>query len=264
MLVTIRGAKSGKLRYTPLMRVEHDGRYALVASKGGAPEHPQLVPQPRREPARRAAGRHGDQGVRRPRGHRRRARAVVGAVGRGLPAVRGVPGEDGPPDPGVRAGAAGGLTVKRPRSVGGTCHTGRHEHAAGVRRGAPRRAVASVDRRRVPRDRRGRAGLHGARRRAVCCCPRARSAGTAGRAASSGPGSTRSSRRSSKSWRTSTSTSNWTRPTSPARSAGRIWSWYVGAVAERVDQEGERVPRVRTCCSPSRSSHLVHGEKTFG
>ena len=40
VLVTIRGATSGKLRYTPLMRVEHDGRYALVASKGGAPEHP--------------------------------------------------------------------------------------------------------------------------------------------------------------------------------------------------------------------------------
>ena len=40
VLVTIRGVKSGKLRYTPLMRVEHDGRYALVASKGGAPEHP--------------------------------------------------------------------------------------------------------------------------------------------------------------------------------------------------------------------------------
>ena len=40
VLVTIRGAKSGKLRYTPLMRVEHDGRYVLVASKGGAPEHP--------------------------------------------------------------------------------------------------------------------------------------------------------------------------------------------------------------------------------
>lgn len=34
------GARSGKLRKTPLMRVEHDGVYALVASKGGAPEHP--------------------------------------------------------------------------------------------------------------------------------------------------------------------------------------------------------------------------------
>jgi F420H(2)-dependent quinone reductase len=40
VLLTIRGAKSGKLRYTPLMRVEHDGAYAAVASKGGAPEHP--------------------------------------------------------------------------------------------------------------------------------------------------------------------------------------------------------------------------------
>ena len=40
VLLTIRGARSGKLRYTPLMRVEHDGRYAVVASKGGAPDHP--------------------------------------------------------------------------------------------------------------------------------------------------------------------------------------------------------------------------------
>jgi F420H(2)-dependent quinone reductase len=40
VLVTIRGAKSGKLRYTPVMRVENDGRYGVVASKGGAPEHP--------------------------------------------------------------------------------------------------------------------------------------------------------------------------------------------------------------------------------
>ncbi|WP_368496242.1 nitroreductase family deazaflavin-dependent oxidoreductase [Herbiconiux sp. A18JL235] len=34
------GAKSGKLRKTPLMRVEHDGEYAVVASLGGAPKHP--------------------------------------------------------------------------------------------------------------------------------------------------------------------------------------------------------------------------------
>jgi deazaflavin-dependent oxidoreductase (nitroreductase family) len=39
-MVTVRGAKSGKLRYTPVMRVEHDGSYAIVASKGGAPENP--------------------------------------------------------------------------------------------------------------------------------------------------------------------------------------------------------------------------------
>ena len=40
VVVTNRGAKSGKLRKTPLMRVEHEGRYALVASQGGAPDHP--------------------------------------------------------------------------------------------------------------------------------------------------------------------------------------------------------------------------------
>jgi F420H(2)-dependent quinone reductase len=34
------GARSGKLRKTPLMRVEHDGDYAVVASLGGAPKHP--------------------------------------------------------------------------------------------------------------------------------------------------------------------------------------------------------------------------------
>jgi deazaflavin-dependent oxidoreductase (nitroreductase family) len=40
VILTSRGARTGKLRKTPLMRVEHDGRYAVVASKGGAPEHP--------------------------------------------------------------------------------------------------------------------------------------------------------------------------------------------------------------------------------
>jgi F420H(2)-dependent quinone reductase len=40
VLITTRGAKSGKLRKVPLMRVEHEGRYAIVASLGGAPKHP--------------------------------------------------------------------------------------------------------------------------------------------------------------------------------------------------------------------------------
>jgi F420H(2)-dependent quinone reductase len=40
IVVTTKGNKSGKLRKTPLMRVEHDGEYALVASMGGAPKHP--------------------------------------------------------------------------------------------------------------------------------------------------------------------------------------------------------------------------------
>jgi F420H(2)-dependent quinone reductase len=40
IVLTSVGARSGKLRKTPLMRVEHGGAYAVVASKGGAPENP--------------------------------------------------------------------------------------------------------------------------------------------------------------------------------------------------------------------------------
>lgn len=40
IIVTARGNKSGKIRKFALMRVEHDGEYALVASKGGAPTQP--------------------------------------------------------------------------------------------------------------------------------------------------------------------------------------------------------------------------------
>ncbi|MGW7685122.1 nitroreductase family deazaflavin-dependent oxidoreductase [Kribbella sp. NPDC054772] len=40
VLMTMRGAKSGKIRKVPVMRVEHDGAYAAVASLGGAPKNP--------------------------------------------------------------------------------------------------------------------------------------------------------------------------------------------------------------------------------
>jgi len=40
VIVTMRGAKTGHVRKVPVMRVEHDGDYAVVASMGGAPEHP--------------------------------------------------------------------------------------------------------------------------------------------------------------------------------------------------------------------------------
>ena len=40
ILLTTIGAKTGKIRKTPLMRVEHDGQYAIVASLGGAPKNP--------------------------------------------------------------------------------------------------------------------------------------------------------------------------------------------------------------------------------
>ena len=41
ILLTTVGAKSGKLRKSPLMKVEHEGVYAIVASKGGAPTNPE-------------------------------------------------------------------------------------------------------------------------------------------------------------------------------------------------------------------------------
>ena len=40
VLMTMRGAKSGKIRKVPVMRVEQDGVYAAVASLGGAPKNP--------------------------------------------------------------------------------------------------------------------------------------------------------------------------------------------------------------------------------
>ena len=53
IVLTSVGARSGKLRKTALMRVEHDGVYAVVASLGGAPKHPvwyyNLVKEPRVE-----------------------------------------------------------------------------------------------------------------------------------------------------------------------------------------------------------------------
>jgi len=50
VIITNRGARSGKLRKTPVMRVEHDGRYAAVASQGGAPTHPRWYYNLRADP----------------------------------------------------------------------------------------------------------------------------------------------------------------------------------------------------------------------
>jgi deazaflavin-dependent oxidoreductase (nitroreductase family) len=41
VIVTMRGHRSGKIRKAPVMRVEHDGQYAIVASKGGTPKSPE-------------------------------------------------------------------------------------------------------------------------------------------------------------------------------------------------------------------------------
>lgn len=50
VIVVNRGVRSGKLRRTPLMRVEHHGRYLAVGSKGGAPKHPAWVGNLRANP----------------------------------------------------------------------------------------------------------------------------------------------------------------------------------------------------------------------
>jgi len=41
IIITMRGARSGKVRKIPVMRVEHGGQYGIVASKGGTPENPE-------------------------------------------------------------------------------------------------------------------------------------------------------------------------------------------------------------------------------
>ncbi len=50
VIMTNRGVHSGKLRKTPVMRVEHEGRYAAVASQGGAPTHPSWYHNLRADP----------------------------------------------------------------------------------------------------------------------------------------------------------------------------------------------------------------------
>jgi deazaflavin-dependent oxidoreductase (nitroreductase family) len=50
IVLTSRGAKTGKLRKTALMRVEHDGQYAVVGSLGGAPKNPVWVYNVRADP----------------------------------------------------------------------------------------------------------------------------------------------------------------------------------------------------------------------
>lgn len=78
VLLTVTGAKSGKRRYVPLMRVEKDGRYVIVASTV-APRASRVVRQRQGEPdgdaARRRQGRHAHGS--RTRGAR--ARRVVAA-----------------------------------------------------------------------------------------------------------------------------------------------------------------------------------------
>jgi deazaflavin-dependent oxidoreductase (nitroreductase family) len=110
VILTSRGAKSGLLRKSPVMRVEHDGAYAVVGSLGGRPMNPAWVANLRAHPhvelqdgpvkqdwtARELAGTE---------------RAVVGARGGGVLELRGLPGQDRQGDPGLPPRAAGLTTA---------------------------------------------------------------------------------------------------------------------------------------------------------
>src|SRR5215212_6788475 len=106
ILVTYTGRKTGAIRKTPLMRVvTDDGKYVLVASKGGAPEHPAWYYSLREQPD---VTIRDHERVFRARIHEvtdPRARPRLGCRRTRLPAVRGVPAAHAPPDPRVRGGA---------------------------------------------------------------------------------------------------------------------------------------------------------------
>ena len=119
IVITTHGAKSGKVRKTPVMRVEHGGEYTLVASKGGAPEHPEWFYNLEAHPDE-VLVREG------PAPFAVRVREVSGdekaawwKPGRGdLSALRRVPGKDGPADPRVRHHAEGRLNPAAQHSAG--------------------------------------------------------------------------------------------------------------------------------------------------
>ena len=94
VIVTNLGASSGKVRKTPVMRVEHDGSYAMVASQGGAPTHPLWYYNVRANPRVELQDGPHKQEHGRPRGQRAGAGRMVEASGRRLPAIRRVPAAD--------------------------------------------------------------------------------------------------------------------------------------------------------------------------
>ena len=107
IIVTHTGNQTGAIRKTPLMRVKDGANYVLVGSQGGAPKNPEWVLQPARQPEGRASRPCRGAAHAGARGHGRGgAGAPLEAGGRGLPAVRGLPGKDQAANSGLRGGAA--------------------------------------------------------------------------------------------------------------------------------------------------------------
>jgi len=116
IVLTSVGARSGKLRKTALMRVEHDGQYAVVASLGGSPHNPKwyynLATNPHVELQDGAIKR----ALPRARSDRRREGRLVGTSGRDVARLRQLPEEDPAPDPPLRA-RADALTLESLRAA---------------------------------------------------------------------------------------------------------------------------------------------------
>jgi F420H(2)-dependent quinone reductase len=108
IVLTSVGAKSGLLRKTALMRVEHDGEYAVVGSLGGAPQHPVWVFNLRKHPhveLQDGAEKHDYD-----------ARELEG--GRGLQPVRGLPAQHRACHPGVPADSPVAVAGRAARDAG--------------------------------------------------------------------------------------------------------------------------------------------------
>src|SRR5437773_562915 len=119
IVLTSVGAKTGKLRKIPLMRVEHEGVYAVRGRvTRRCPEEPRLVLQPQEEPESRAAGRRDQARLHRPRGDGRREDGLVGAGGANVARLRELPDENGPADPGIRARSGDVTQLMRLTHVG--------------------------------------------------------------------------------------------------------------------------------------------------
>ena len=105
VVITSVGAKSGNLRKNPVMRVERDGTYVAIASKGGSDDNPEwyhnFLAHPEVE-LQDGAEKH-TYTVRLAQGEERGR--LVGVLGRDLADVRRVPEEDRPRDPGLPARA---------------------------------------------------------------------------------------------------------------------------------------------------------------
>ena len=111
IVLTSVGARTGKLRKTALMRVEHDGEYAVVASLGGSAKNPTWYHNLKANPHVELQDGATTLDYRARRGHRRGEGHVVEAGGRGLARLRELPEEDEAADPGVRAQADPGGAV---------------------------------------------------------------------------------------------------------------------------------------------------------